>query len=89
MSKRILFYLIFFSPAFAVAQINLVPNPSFEIYNTCPNSGGQITYATGWFTATLGSPDYFNSCSAGYGVPSNGFGYSNAQDGNAYAGEVL
>ena len=39
---------------------NLVPNPSFEDYTSCPTSVAQITLATPWVTPTTGSPDYFN-----------------------------
>ncbi len=71
------------------AQVNLVPNPSFETYSTCPDNFSQINYATGWYSASAGTPDYFNACqtiSFGFGVPSNGAGFQVAQQGNAYAG---
>lgn len=70
---------------------NLVPNYSFEIYDTCPNSVGQVYFAPPWGTASIyGSPDYFNSCSApfGDGVPINWCGRQNAKDGGAYVGLV-
>ena len=43
----------------AVAQ-NLVPNPSFEVQDTCP-AVSQINKAHPWVTATLGTPDLYNS----------------------------
>jgi gliding motility-associated-like protein len=69
------------------AQVNLVPNPSFEFFTTCPNSFDQISYAYPWYMPTLGTSDYFNSCDSGImGVPTNSFGYQPARTGVGYAG---
>ncbi len=46
----------------AVAQTNLVPNPSFETDSLCPNGGSEIKYASPWYSPTGGSPDYFRPC---------------------------
>ena len=82
---------------FLFAQVNLVPNPSFEIRDTCdvwgscPTQNSLICIAKGWSTAK-GSPDYYNSCDTNppslhsVSVPSNYFGYQYAATGNAYAG---
>lgn len=82
--KQLLF--IFFSfPFFAGAQ-NLVPNPSFEQYTSCPNNFCQIHRATGW-SAWGGSPDYFNTCGTWpVSVPYNNFGNQVPDTGNGYAG---
>lgn len=68
---------------------NLVPNPSFEEYDTCPNSYSQIHFATGWWSANE-SPDYYNTCATGVSplsaVPRNGFGYQFPASGEAYIG---
>lgn len=65
---------------------NLVPNPSFELYDTCPDFYSQIDNAVGWEAYKI-SPDYFNLCSSMYvSVPNNGWGYQNAYEGNGYAG---
>ncbi len=66
---------------------NLVPNYSFEVYDTCP-SGGGINYAPPWLNPTSASPDYYNQCaiSGGASVPTNVFGYQYAHTGVAYAG---
>lgn len=77
----------------SAAQVNLVPNPGFEIYTVCPNSLSttlieQVNYATGW-QAYRDTPDYFNSCatvSSGVNVPGNFFGYQQEDTGNAYCG---
>ncbi len=74
---------------------NLVNNPSFELYDTCPtmiNTGSpdQVAYATGWYSS-LGSPDYFNACVPSgpeISVPSNFVGNQNAYNGNAYCGFI-
>ncbi len=42
---------------------NLVPNPSFETQDTCP-AVSQIMLAPPWNSASLGSPDLFNSSCA-------------------------
>lgn len=80
------FTYLFLHATTSMAQ-NLVPNPSFEEYSSCPWEQSQIHYATGWFSAGA-TPDYFNSCeNEGWGlsVPSSNFGYQYAHSGNAYA----
>jgi len=53
---------------------NLVPNPSFEEYISCPSDYGQ-TFLAGW-TININTADYFNSCGEpDFSVPSNCFGY--------------
>lgn len=80
--------------SFAFGQ-NLVPNPSFEEYDTCPtgisNVGDyQINHCLNWTAPTLATSDYFNSCSAfGVNVPNAAFGYQNAFDGQAFLGVML
>ncbi|MEW6469357.1 MAG: T9SS type A sorting domain-containing protein [Bacteroidota bacterium] len=76
-------------------QINLVPNFSFEIYDTCPNTVDQIHFATGWRKYSSNSvpdnttPDYYNACSSDtlFGVPKsiNNFQYA-LRNCNAYVG---
>lgn len=73
---------------------NLVPNPSFELADTCPytpsfNVGGRPLYWNRWDQ----SPDYFHACAGDLGgvdtlldVPSNGFTWQYAHDGDAYVG---
>jgi len=73
------------------AQMNLVPNPSFETYTSCPTSLGKIKFATPWDLAIWNnSSDYFNSCnpSGWSSVPSNLFGFQYPRTGNAYAGII-
>lgn len=72
-----------------VQSQNLVNNPSFESYTTCPTTSSQF-YAVNWqVTANSGlaSPDYYNTCADGtQGIPSNVVGNQNAYTGNGYAG---
>jgi hypothetical protein len=72
---------------------NLVPNPSFELTDTCPYTfgfsvGDRPLYWNRWDQ----SPDYFNVCAdtiGGFdlvGVPWNGWTWQYAQNGDAYVG---
>ncbi len=62
-----------------------MPNPSFEIYDTCPTNAGQIYRAAGWSNYGY-DVDYCNPCASPttWGVPQNVEGYQVAEDGNAY-----
>ena len=72
------------------AQVNLVPNYSFEDTVICPTSISQIYNSLGWINPSSSinsNPDYFNICgSISVNVPANAFGFQNAKTGNAYAG---
>ena len=70
-----------------VAAQNLVVNPSFETYSSCPSVPGQITKATGWNSPTNGSPDYDHVCGTGstVQVPTNMWGTQAPKTGKAYA----
>ncbi|HLG35010.1 MAG TPA: gliding motility-associated C-terminal domain-containing protein [Bacteroidia bacterium] len=80
----------------ALAAQNLVPNYSFEMYDTCPNTSSQIRYSQYWFQPNgpptftwqaTSSSDYFNVCgTTGAGIPSNFAGFQFARTGNAYTG---
>jgi hypothetical protein len=85
-----IYIYIYISLVFFCRAQNLVPNPSFEIYTLCPNSGSQIEYAMPWTAATsTSSTDYYNSCSVGVsGVPYNS-GFQYPKTGNAYAGLIF
>ncbi len=69
------------------AQINLVPNGSFEQFDTCMMSAGTVFRAVGWENV-VSDVEYLNSCAnisqPTYGVPQNGLGYQFAEDGYAY-----
>jgi len=65
---------------------NIVINPDFETFTTCPTYEDNILQATGW-TSYKESPDYFNACSvSGLGTPTNITGYQMPHSGVGYGG---
>lgn len=65
---------------------NLVVNPSFEEYTSCPTYLDQITHVVGWEGLFI-SPDYYNACADDtMTVPYNPLGYQWPSDGVGYAG---
>lgn len=75
---------------------NLVSNPSFEDYDTCPQYASMIHYASPWFAPTWGTPDYYNTCfdygnpwGSNMGVPNNFIGEQFAKTGVGYSGLFL
>lgn len=87
-----LFKILFFCFSFTNSCLgqNLVPNPSFEQFDTCPDQGSQIQRATSWMNANTGTADYYNSCfttgPTDMDIPSNIFGFQNAKSGVGYSG---
>lgn len=79
--------IIFLLFGFGVLAQNLVPNFSFEEYNTCPDNISQVNYLKYWKTYRP-TPDYFNSCSfSSYvSVPYNMAVYQCPANGNSYCG---
>ena len=73
------------------AQINLVPNPSFEDTVGCPSNisgqyGDEIYKLQNWFPAR-NSADFFHACSTNENsVPFNGMGFQNTHSGTGYIG---
>lgn len=67
---------------------NLVPNPSFENFTTCPSGYAQLLYAWPWYSPTTGSTDLFNVCctTSAAAVPANDFGTETPAQGSGYAG---
>ncbi|MGZ3884687.1 MAG: T9SS type A sorting domain-containing protein [Bacteroidia bacterium] len=70
------------------AQTNLVQNPSFETYTTCPAAGNSFMYYAPPWDSYIDSPDYFHMCAgaSAYGVPLNSGDYQVPATGDAYAG---
>ena len=89
---RFTVYCLLFAVYDTFSQINLVQNPSFEIYSSCPDGFGfpnDITKAIPWNNPTGCSPDYFDACNTtnnGFNVPVNFRGYQFARTGTGYAG---
>lgn len=69
-----------------VSAQNLVVNPSFEEYTSCPDNIGQLDSVLGW--EIIGrSPDYFNACADDtVSVPYNALGYQWPSEGAGYVG---
>ena len=90
MKKFISSFLLCFALLEGYGQVNLVPNPSFEDYNTCPEFGNQLIESVNlWKSPNTNSPDYFNSCVTvqnGHSIPQNVYGFQEARTGDAYAG---
>ncbi len=71
---------------------NLVPNPSFENYTSCPSGPNQLTYAFPWTAPTNNDAEYFHSCSSNtsFGVPNQDiYNFQYPHSGNAFVGLFL
>jgi hypothetical protein len=87
MKNWILTILILTTWATFSAGQNLVPNPSFEIFSSCPTGAAELFKATPWYDPTGATSDYYNACGTGYSnVPNCSAGYQLARTGVAYAG---
>ncbi len=90
MQKILLLLVVSFFVGKNCEAQNLVSNPSFEIFDSCPSFDSQLYLATNW-TININTVDYYNSCDSiplDYSVPSNILGFQEAATGNAYAGFV-
>lgn len=69
---------------------NLVVNPSFETYSSCPDQLDGVHLLPGWTPATEhGHPDLYAECAdvtMGIQVPDNWVGYEEAMTGSSYLG---
>jgi len=86
--KQIAFLCIFCVYGRLVGQ-NLAPNPSFELYETCPPYPGQIHLAEEWDSPNNNTTDYFHRCAPdaqGASVPENLFGFQEPVEGDGYIG---
>lgn len=84
---------------FNIEAQNLVPNPSFENYNNCPQGPGALDGNVQWWsTPDTATPDYYNTCytplpppfpaGPSMNIPSNIQGFQQAKTGNGYAGII-
>ena len=70
------------------AQLNLVPNPSFEDTLSCPYDGiGAGNHCALWNSCS-GSPDYWTTCSALNQIPNCGPSFQYSHSGNKMMGVV-
>jgi OOP family OmpA-OmpF porin len=82
-----LFFALF---SIVVKSQNLVKNPSFEANYRCPEEFGSLAVdVESWRKPTLGTTDYFNTCSAELPVENNFIGSQLPFDGKAYVGMYL
>ena len=76
----------------AAHAVNLVPNPSFESFTSCPTNFGQTALAFPWDAPTTGTSDYMNACAPvvfpSLNVPQNQQGFQPALTGVGYAGLI-
>lgn len=104
MNDRIKFFLLCFAllihPFTRTHAQNLVLNPSFEAFSSCPLGPSEFSNATDWndpFVNSIGdtcsTSDLYNTCNFlgafGVGVPANILGTEPARTGNGYAGIIL
>lgn len=81
--------VLILSPSCGHGQ-NLVKNASFEDYENCPTKLGNLKDdLLYWSIPTIGSTDYFNSCSTSMGTPENFNGSQPSDFGQGYAGLYL
>ncbi|GAB4421015.1 MAG: hypothetical protein OHK0039_35330 [Bacteroidia bacterium] len=86
--KHGLLWVLLWAALPAVAQ-NLVPNPDFSLFATCPPYLGQIHEAIGWDSPNFATSDYFHRCvdsAQGNGIPANRLGWQEPYAGTGYAG---
>ncbi|MGQ0829239.1 MAG: T9SS type A sorting domain-containing protein [Bacteroidota bacterium] len=88
--NKTLYIITFVISSLELAAQNLVSNPSFEIYTSCPTGINQINLATPWVDPTSSQAECFNECSpvgSNVNVPFNtSGGYQYAKNGKGYAG---
>ncbi|WP_052188144.1 OmpA family protein [Cellulophaga sp. Hel_I_12] len=85
-----LLYVFFGLANFLGQSQNLVKNPSFEAYHQCPKEYGSLSLdATDWKIPSLGTTDYFHTCSQELPVENNFIGSQLPFDGDAYAGMYM
>jgi OmpA-OmpF porin, OOP family len=91
--KKLFFIVLICTYVKSTAQ-NLVPNPSFELYNSCPLTPFFSTSVQNWVSPInqVISFQYFNTCanpSIYGGVPINALGNEMPYSGNAYIAIAL
>lgn len=84
---RVLILFLFINISFTTAQ-NLVLNPNFEDYTSCPSSHSQFSNnITHWSLPNKGTSDYYNLCSNKFNYV-NPHGIQHFKKGKGYAGIV-
>ncbi|KAA3651908.1 MAG: OmpA family protein [Bacteroidetes bacterium] len=78
--RRALFLFLYFSIYNTFSQ-NLIPNGQLESFQDCPSGLRQLHKINDWFSASAGTPEYYNTC----GFPAN----VNPKQGNGLIGLIL
>ena len=75
----------------AFAQLNLVPNPSFEKLSSKPKTVGELSKAAPWVSPTAGTADLFFKGAKDplISTPDNQLGSQMARTGDNYAGAIF
>ena len=98
----ILIIICFFCAEIYSQPENLILNGGFEEFTECPtienlNQENIFLKQIGWFTPTLGTPDFFNPCcnelilpnQYGCNSPRNARGWQQPRSGDTYGGALL
>lgn len=83
--KKVMLIFVVFTSVLVKAQVNLVPNPSFEDTSGCPQGYPDLQGKCLYWQSFRFTPDYINNCSSVCGYY-NQYGYQQANSGQAYAG---
>ncbi len=91
LSATVIIIGLLFKTTESIAQ-NLVPNPGFEEFFTCPQTINvnktNSKIAPHWHSPSYGTPDLYNSCSKQMGIQ-NVTGFTNPFSGNGFAGIIV
>lgn len=95
MKHIFLLTIVFVFTTGARAQLNIVPNPSFDqTVTACPSAPAQTNRCANWWSPNSGpwvngTPDYFNTCGSGTGnVPATAFGNCPTHSGSGMVGLI-
>lgn len=88
--RYVLSFILISSGGLAFAQVNLVPNHSFEDLTDCDLNFGDVPKAVPWqIVDPINSPDVYNYCStSGFYVPPAGCQQIDAKDGEGFMGQA-
>ncbi len=88
---KIILQFLIFGISCAQAQLNLVPNPSFEKLKSTPKNVGELFKASPWLSPTDGTADVFSkkTNTEDIGAPKNAMGEQIARTGVNYAGAIF
>jgi OOP family OmpA-OmpF porin len=90
MKKVISSFLLCFALLEVHGQVNLVPNPSFEINSLTNSCYSSIDSVDNWFNPHAATPDYFtfNGSCQGVSAINNPLGFQTPIEGSSYAGII-